>query len=194
MNRTVGSRISGYIAKKYGNKGFKGSINLDFYGSAGQSFGAFNNSGITLVHKGTCNDGVGKACTGGIIVVKNPGFSPNVLSEKLENNVLVGNFALFGATGGELFVHGQAGDRFGVRNSGAVAVVGMYSECVVVGGGGTNSRIVVRGVSGGVTPFRCDCHQSMRSCSRFFNDVEIGLGPRGRNNPPKRRTGSTYGA
>ncbi|MGB2273359.1 MAG: glutamate synthase-related protein, partial [Flavicella sp.] len=91
--------------------------------SAGQSFGAFNNSGVTLVHTGTCNDGVGKACTGGVIVVKNPGFSQKVYSEKLENNVLVGNFALFGATGGELFVHGQGGDRFGVRNSGAVAVV-----------------------------------------------------------------------
>tara|TARA_B100000809_G_scaffold266931_2_gene333201 strand:- start:5569 stop:10977 length:5409 start_codon:yes stop_codon:yes gene_type:complete len=99
------------------------SITIKTNNSAGQSFGAFNNSGITLVHRGTCNDGVGKACSGGIIVVKNPGFSPKVYSEKLENNVLVGNFALFGATGGELFVHGQAGDRFGVRNSGAVSVV-----------------------------------------------------------------------
>ena len=76
-----------------------------------------------MVHTGTCNDGVGKASTGGVIVVKNPGFSPKVYSEKLDNNVLVGNFALFGATGGELFVQGQGGDRFGVRNSGAVAVV-----------------------------------------------------------------------
>ncbi len=99
------------------------SITIRTENSAGQSFGAFNNSGVTLEHTGTCNDGVGKACTGGVIVVKNPGFSGKVYSEKLENNVLVGNFALFGATGGELFVHGQGGDRFGVRNSGAVAVV-----------------------------------------------------------------------
>jgi len=87
--------------------------------SAGQSYAAFNNSGLTLLHEGTCNDGVGKGASGGRIVVKNPGGG----AKEPAGNVLVGNFALFGATGGELFVEGQAGDRFGVRNSGAIAVV-----------------------------------------------------------------------
>jgi glutamate synthase (NADPH/NADH) large chain len=99
------------------------AVTVNTKNSAGQSFGAFNNSGITLVHKGTCNDGVGKAQTGGTIVVKNPGFSERSKSENTKENVLVGNFALFGAMGGELYVEGQCGDRFGVRNSGAVAVV-----------------------------------------------------------------------
>lgn len=95
------------------------SVVVSSENSAGQSFGAFNNSGIVLVHQGTCNDGVGKSMCGGRIVVQNPGGG----SETEEGNVLLGNFALFGATGGELFVQGEAGDRFGVRNSGAVAVV-----------------------------------------------------------------------
>ena len=94
------------------------SITINTHNSAGQSFGAFNNSGINLIHVGTCNDGVGKSCSGGRLIVKNPN-SDNPFSE----NVLIGNFALFGATGGELYVEGQAGDRFGVRNSGAVSVV-----------------------------------------------------------------------
>ena len=95
------------------------SIVIRSHNSAGQSFGAFNNSGISLYHSGTCNDGVGKGCSGGRITVTNPGSGCDLT----DCNVLVGNFALFGATGGELFVEGQAGDRFGVRNSGAVAVV-----------------------------------------------------------------------
>ncbi|MEM6697096.1 MAG: glutamate synthase-related protein, partial [Bacteroidota bacterium] len=99
------------------------SVVIKTTNSAGQSFGAFNNTGVTLIHTGTCNDGVGKALSGGCIVVKNPGFSSQYTSEQAERNVLVGNFALFGATGGELYVNGQAGDRFGVRNSGAVAVI-----------------------------------------------------------------------
>jgi len=86
--------------------------------SAGQSYGAFNNSGITLKHRGTCNDGVGKSASGGRIVITSPGGG-----QGSADNVLIGNFALFGATGGELFVAGQAGDRFGVRNSGSIAVV-----------------------------------------------------------------------
>lgn len=95
------------------------SLTVTTHNSAGQSFGAFNNSGVTLRHSGTCNDGVGKGASGGRIVVTNPGGGASAE----EGNVLIGNFALFGATGGELFVQGQAGDRFGVRNSGAVAVV-----------------------------------------------------------------------
>ncbi|PIE43708.1 MAG: glutamate synthase large subunit [Gammaproteobacteria bacterium] len=96
----------------------EGSVTVVSENSAGQSFGAFNNTGIILEHTGTCNDGVGKGASGGMIVVNNPN-----IDESLKENVLIGNFALFGATGGQLYVCGEAGDRFGVRNSGAVAVV-----------------------------------------------------------------------
>ncbi|MCO5151899.1 MULTISPECIES: glutamate synthase-related protein [unclassified Shinella] len=96
-----------------------GSVRISTSGSAGQSFGAFCNDGMALTHTGTCNDGVGKSANGGVIAVRSPGGG----SDEAGGNVLVGNFALFGATGGRLFVEGQAGDRFAVRNSGATAVV-----------------------------------------------------------------------
>ncbi|WP_347987169.1 glutamate synthase-related protein [Methylomonas sp. AM2-LC] len=89
------------------------------HGSAGQSYAAFNNDGMRMEHTGTCNDGVGKTACGGIIVIKSPGGGSNLPGE----NVLIGNFALFGASGGKVFINGEAGDRFAVRNSGAMAVV-----------------------------------------------------------------------
>nr|WP_281182199.1 glutamate synthase-related protein [Vibrio sonorensis] len=95
------------------------SIVVKTNGSAGQSYAAFNNSGLLMEHTGTCNDGVGKGSSGGHIVVR----SPNAKALSEGSNVLIGNFALFGATGGQTFVEGEAGDRFAVRNSGAVAVV-----------------------------------------------------------------------
>ncbi|SNR80116.1 glutamate synthase (NADPH/NADH) large chain [Methylobacillus rhizosphaerae] len=95
------------------------SVKVSTTGSAGQSYGAFCNDGMVMHHSGTCNDGVGKGQCGGTIIVSSPGGG----SEQAGGNVLVGNFALFGATGGRLFVEGQAGDRFAVRNSGATAVV-----------------------------------------------------------------------
>ncbi|MFT4184183.1 MAG: glutamate synthase-related protein [Rhizobium sp.] len=95
------------------------SIRISTSGSAGQSFGAFCNDGMALTHTGTCNDGVGKSACGGVIAVRSPGGG----SPEAGGNVLIGNFALFGATGGRLFVEGQAGDRFAVRNSGATAVI-----------------------------------------------------------------------
>ena len=96
------------------------SISIQTCGSAGQSYGVFCNDGMRLHHFGTCNDGVGKGACGGEIIIQ---WSQNATSEDLQENVLIGNFALFGATGGRLFVRGQAGDRFAVRNSGATAVV-----------------------------------------------------------------------
>ena len=96
-----------------------GSVNIATSGSAGQSYGAFCNDGMVLTHTGTCNDGVGKSACGGTIVVRSPGGG----SDEAGGNVLIGNFALFGATGGRTFVEGQAGDRFAVRNSGATAVI-----------------------------------------------------------------------
>ncbi|MCF2857090.1 glutamate synthase-related protein [Pseudoalteromonas sp. SMS1] len=92
------------------------SLQINTRGSAGQSYGAFNNSGMRLHHVGACNDGVGKGASGGTIIITSDG-------PPLTEDVLIGNFALFGATGGQLYVHGQGGDRFGVRNSGAVAVI-----------------------------------------------------------------------
>lgn len=88
-------------------------------GSAGQSYAAFMNDGMRLEHKGTCNDGVGKSACGGTLIVESPGGGIKTPG----NNVLIGNFALFGATGGKAFINGEAGDRFAVRNSGAMAVV-----------------------------------------------------------------------
>jgi len=95
------------------------SIVIRTTGSAGQSYAAFNNDGMRMEHTGTCNDGVGKTACGGLIIIKSPGGGSNLPGE----NVLIGNFALFGASGGKLFINGEAGDRFAVRNSGAMAVV-----------------------------------------------------------------------
>ena len=95
------------------------SVRIFTRGTGGQSFGAFCNDGMCLEHTGTCNDGVGKSACGGKIIIR----SPSGVKSQVGANVLVGNFALFGATGGRLFVEGQAGDRFAVRNSGASAVV-----------------------------------------------------------------------
>ncbi|MFC5152200.1 glutamate synthase-related protein [Streptomyces amakusaensis] len=96
-----------------------GAVRIRTTGSAGQSYGVFCNDGITLEHTGTANDGVGKSQSGGRIIVRAPGGG----SAERGGNVLIGNFALFGATGGRTFVEGEAGDRFAVRNSGSTAVV-----------------------------------------------------------------------
>ncbi|MEM9367595.1 MAG: glutamate synthase-related protein [Planctomycetota bacterium] len=95
------------------------SVRVITAGSAGQSYAAFCNDGMVMEHTGTCNDGVGKGACGGDIII----HSPHGASRQRDENVLIGNFALFGATGGRMFVDGQAGDRFAVRNSGAAAVV-----------------------------------------------------------------------
>ena len=96
-----------------------GTVSITTVGSAGQSYGLFCNDGMAMTHTGTANDGVGKGMCGGTIVMRNPGGGDS----RPGGNVLIGNFALFGATGGRLFVAGEAGDRFAVRNSGATAVV-----------------------------------------------------------------------
>jgi glutamate synthase (NADPH/NADH) large chain len=95
------------------------SVVVRTHGSAGQSYAAFLNDGMRMEHLGTCNDGVGKSAAGGVIVVESPGGGIKTPG----NNVLIGNFALFGATGGKAYINGEAGDRFAVRNSGAMAVV-----------------------------------------------------------------------
>ncbi|MGJ6123569.1 glutamate synthase-related protein [Mycolicibacterium sp. Y3] len=128
------------------------SVVITTSGSAGQSYGVFCNDGMTLTHSGTCNDGVGKSACGGTIVVRSPGGG----STAPGGNVLIGNFALFGASGGRLFVEGEAGDRFAVRNSGATAVVEGVGEflCEYMTNGavfniGDYGKGVANGMSGG---------------------------------------------
>jgi glutamate synthase (ferredoxin) len=119
-DRAVGATLSGAIARQYGEAGLpEGTIAVTFHGSAGQSFGAFNASGLNLTLIGEANDGVGKGMNGGQLVVRPPLKSSRVASD----HTIIGNAGLYGATGGSLFIAGQAGDRFAVRNSGATAVV-----------------------------------------------------------------------
>ncbi|MFQ5609739.1 MAG: glutamate synthase-related protein, partial [Woeseiaceae bacterium] len=119
-DRTIGAMLSGEIARRYGNNGMEGSpIDLQLNGTAGQSLGAWNVAGLNLDLEGDANDYVGKGMTGGRITVRPPETSSFVAKE----TVIVGNTCLYGANGGELFAAGQAGERFAVRNSGAVAVV-----------------------------------------------------------------------
>ncbi len=118
-DRSVGASLSGYVASIYGEEGLDKDIDINFNGSAGQSFGCWNANGINLILNGDANDYVGKGMNGGRIVVKND--SDFVKND--QETILVGNTCLYGATGGEIFVSGNAGERFGVRNSGAKAVI-----------------------------------------------------------------------
>ena len=119
-HRAVGTRISHYLYKKYGdNKLNKDFLTLNFKGSAGQSFGAFGIKGLKLNLEGDANDYVGKGLSGGSIVVK-PQEESNLISN---DNTIIGNTVLYGATSGNLYASGQAGERFAVRNSGATAVI-----------------------------------------------------------------------
>jgi len=142
-NRTVGSIISNRIVKKHGPKGLPdGTVEIVFHGSAGQSFGAFIVPGVTLKLIGESNDYLGKGLSGGRIVVKVPEGSQFAAHE----NIIVGNTLLYGATSGEVFISGVAGERFAVRNSGVTAVVeGVGDHCCEYMTGGT---VVVLGQTG----------------------------------------------
>ena len=155
-DRSVGARISGAIAKQYGNHGFKGQLNFTFKGSAGQSFGAFNIDGMTLTVVGESNDYVGKGMNGGEIVIK----PFEGATYEAANNVLVGNTCIYGATGGTLYVNGIAGERFGVRNSKGKAVIEGAGDhcCEYMTGGvivvlGSVGRNVGAGMTGGLGYF-----------------------------------------
>jgi glutamate synthase (NADPH/NADH) large chain len=120
VDRTVGAMLSGEIARRHGSKGLEPeTIHFRFNGSAGQSFGAFLVRGVTLELEGDANDYVGKGLSGGKIIV----YPPRNSSFQPEENILIGNVVLYGATSGEAFFNGRAGERFAVRNSGATAVV-----------------------------------------------------------------------
>jgi glutamate synthase (ferredoxin) len=155
-DRTVGARLAGAIAKQYGDTGFEGQITLNFQGSVGQSFGAFNLPGMILNLEGEANDYVGKGMHGGEIVIK-----PNAQATyNLSENVIVGNTCLYGATGGLLLANGQAGERFAVRNSKAQAVIEGAGDhcCEYMTGGvivvlGKSGRNVGAGMTGGLAYF-----------------------------------------
>ncbi len=120
VNRSIGARVSGEIAKRYGNLGMNSApLNIRLKGTAGQSFGVWNAGGLHLHLEGDANDYVGKGMAGGRIVI----YPPRDATYASHQNIIMGNTCLYGATGGILYAAGIAGERFGVRNSGARAVV-----------------------------------------------------------------------
>ncbi len=173
-NRTVGAMLSGAVALKYGAEGLpEDTIRVNLNGSAGQSFGAFLTRGITLTLEGEANDYVGKGLSGGRIVVYPPRESPFDPAE----NIVAGNTILYGATEGEVFLRGVVGERFAVRNSGALAVVeGTGDHCCEYMTGGTvvvlglTGRNFAAGMSGGIAyvwdptgdfPTRCNLNHGL---------------------------------
>ena len=142
-DRAVGAMLSGAVAARYGEEGLPDqTVTVKFKGSAGQSFGAFLAHGIRFKLEGEANDYLGKGLSGGHISVQPPVRS----NFEAEKNVIVGNTLLYGATSGEVYINGRAGERFAVRNSGAVAVVeGVGDHCCEYMTGG---RVVVLGETG----------------------------------------------
>lgn len=154
VNRTVGAMLSGEVARKYGHKGLPdNTIHIAFKGVAGQSFGAFLAHGVTLDLVGDANDYVGKGLSGGRVIVRPPAH----VERDPSANIIVGNTVLYGAIAGEAYFNGVAGERFAVRNSGAVAVVEGTGDhgCEYMTGGvvavlGKTGRNFAAGMSGGV--------------------------------------------
>jgi len=154
INRTVGTMLSHEIAKRWGDEMLPDdTIRIKFTGSAGQSFGAFLAKGVTLELEGDANDYVGKGLSGGVIAIYPPAGS----LFKPENNIIIGNVALYGATGGQAFFRGRAAERFAVRNSGAHAVIEGSGDhgCEYMTGGrvvvmGPTGRNFAAGMSGGI--------------------------------------------
>jgi len=143
VHRTVGAMLGGEIARCYGSAGLPdGTIHFNFAGSAGQSFGAFVPNGVTLELEGDANDYMGKGLSGGRLIA----YPPKTSSFLPEESILVGNVVLYGATSGEVFLNGIAGERFAVRNSGAIAVVEGVGDhgCEYM----TNGTVVVIGKTG----------------------------------------------
>jgi glutamate synthase (NADPH/NADH) large chain len=153
-DRSVGAILSNEISKIYGAQGLPDdTILVDFEGSAGQSFGAFATNGLSFKVLGNCNDYLGKGLSGGKLIIK----VPDAATFKPEENIIIGNVALYGAITGEAYINGMAGERFGVRNSGAIAVVEGIGDhgCEYMTGGivvilGKTGRNFAAGMSGGV--------------------------------------------
>ncbi|MDR4500145.1 MAG: glutamate synthase large subunit [Nitrospirales bacterium] len=172
VNRTVGTVLSSHVARKYGVAGLpEDTITIRFTGSAGQSFGAFLSPGITLCLEGESNDYLGKGLSGGKVIV----MPPQGVTYVPEETILIGNTSLYGATGGEGYFYGTAGERFAVRNSGARAVIEGVGDhgCEYMTGGvvvvlGKTGRNFAAGMSGGEAyvlnedgSFQDQCNQGM---------------------------------
>jgi glutamate synthase domain-containing protein 3 len=180
VNRTVGGILSGEIARRRGAQGLpESTIEIAFSGSAGQSFAAWLAPGVTFSLRGETNDYAGKGLSGGVVSVRPPEtgrFRP-------EENILVGNTVLYGATAGRAFFRGMAGERFAVRNSGALAVVEGVGDhgCEYMTGGrvvvlGSTGRNFAAGMSGGIA-YVYDADRRFRSrCNPELVDLE-GLNP-----------------
>ncbi|WP_027087508.1 glutamate synthase large subunit [Cohnella panacarvi] len=182
-NRVVGTILGSEVTRRYGAKGLPDdTISFDFHGSAGQSFGAFVPRGMTLRLFGDANDYVGKGLSGGKIIVA----PPKEAAFKAEDNIVVGNVGLYGATGGEAYIRGIAGERFCVRNSGVYAVVEGVGDhgCEYMTGGrvvilGRTGRNFAAGMSGGIAyvwdedgTFLDRCNLEMVLLERMGHEVE----------------------
>ena len=178
-DRAVTTMLSGVIAKKYGEAGLPdNTINIKFKGSAGQSFGAFAVKGVNLKLEGECNDYFGKGLSGGRISILPPARSGEDFHA--EDNIIAGNTGLYGATSGELYINGKVGERFGVRNSGAIAVIEGAGDhcCEYMTGGrvvvlGKTGRNFAAGMSGGVAYVYDPDHTFDYFCN--MDMVEINL-------------------
>jgi glutamate synthase (NADPH/NADH) large chain len=176
VHRTAGGMLAGEVVRRYGPKGLPdGTIRLRFSGSAGQSFGAFTAPGTELHLAGDANDYVGKGMAGGLISVR----PPEGATFRADENIIIGNTALYGATGGKVFFSGVAGERFAVRNSGAQAVVEGVGDhgCEYMTGGvvvvlGSTGRNFAAGMSGGMA-FVLDRERSFRKrCNLEMVELE----------------------
>ena len=176
-NRAVGTMLSGVIAKKYGAQGLPdGTVNVKFKGSAGQSFGAFLTHGVSFKLEGETNDYFAKGLSGGRIAI----LPPSRTNFAAEDNIIAGNTGLYGATSGELYINGKVGERFGVRNSGAIAVLEGAGDhcCEYMTGGrvvvlGETGRNFAAGMSGGVAYVWDKNHNFDYFCN--MDMVEINL-------------------
>jgi glutamate synthase domain-containing protein 2/glutamate synthase domain-containing protein 1/glutamate synthase domain-containing protein 3 len=184
VNRVVGTIVGYEISKVHGIEGLpEDTITLDFVGSAGQSFGAFAPRGLTLRLEGDANDYVGKGLSGGKIIIQ----PPPEADFKAEENMIIGNVAFYGATGGEAYLRGIAGERFCVRNSGVKAVVEAVGDhgCEYMTGGrvvvlGPTGRNFAAGMSGGIAyildadgTFHTNCNLDMVDLERLSDANEI---------------------
>ena len=176
-DRAVGTMLSGVIAKKYGLAGLpNNTINVKFKGSAGQSFGAFLAHGVNFKLEGETNDYFAKGLSGGRIAI----LPPTRANFAAEDNIIAGNTGLYGATSGELYINGKVGERFGVRNSGAIAVIEGAGDhcCEYMTGGrvvvlGETGRNFAAGMSGGVAYVWDKNHTFDYFCN--MDMVELGL-------------------
>jgi len=184
VNRVVGTIVGSEITRRWGAEGLpEDTIEIHFTGSAGQSFGAFMPKGMTFTLEGDANDYVGKGLSGGKIIV----FPPEQATFVPEDNIIIGNVALYGATNGEAFIRGMAGERFAVRNSGVTAVVESIGDhgCEYMTGGrvvilGPAGRNFAAGMSGGVAyvldeagDFPSRCNMQMIGLEKLENADEI---------------------